>query len=181
MQLDESLQTELASLGPVRYLVAPNTFHDLYWPPYFSVYADARFCCAPGFAQSHRRLAFTDTLNDTAPEPWTDDLDQLVVAGMPKFNETVFLHKPSGTLIAADLAFNVVSNVGPYTRFMLTLAGTNGRFAVSRLFKSFIKDPAAMRRSIDRILSCDFDRIVVGHGDVLERDGRKIELCFEMV
>ena len=129
--------------------------------------------CAPGFAAAHRQLAFTDTLDDTVADPWTEDLDQLVVAGMPKFNETVFLHKPSGTLIAADLAFNIISDVGPYTRFMLTLTGANGRFTPSRLFKSFIKDPTAMRHSIDQILSWDFDRIVVGHGEVVESGGHK--------
>ena len=171
--LDPILQTELAQLGPMQYLIAPNTFHDLYWQPYFAAYTDARFCCAPGFQESHGKLSFTDTLDDNAPDAWAQDIDQLVVAGVPRFNETVFLHKASGTLIAADLAFNVVSDVGAYTRFMLTLTGTNGHFAASRLFKAFIKDAAAMRRSIDQILAWDFDRILVGHGEVLESGGRK--------
>jgi hypothetical protein len=36
-----------------------------------------------------------------------------------------------------------------------------------------IRDRRAARQSLVRILGWDFDRIVVAHGDVLERGGRE--------
>ena len=37
-----------------------------------------------------------------------------------------------------------------------------------------IKDERAMRRSIDEVLAWDFNRIVLGHGRVVEKDGQQI-------
>jgi hypothetical protein len=37
-----------------------------------------------------------------------------------------------------------------------------------------IKDKRAMRKSIDRILEWDFDRVIMAHGQVVERDGRDL-------
>jgi hypothetical protein len=36
-----------------------------------------------------------------------------------------------------------------------------------------IRDRRAARESLERILGWDFDRVVVAHGDVLERGGRE--------
>jgi hypothetical protein len=36
-----------------------------------------------------------------------------------------------------------------------------------------MKDRAAARASIERILEWDFDRIVISHGEVTERDGKR--------
>ncbi len=35
-----------------------------------------------------------------------------------------------------------------------------------------IRDKSALRKSIDRILAWDFDRVIVTHGDVLECGGQ---------
>jgi hypothetical protein len=48
-----------------------------------------------------------------------------------------------------------------------------GRFGPSRLLRFAIRDKAACRRSIDRILEWDFERVVVTHGEVLESGGRE--------
>jgi hypothetical protein len=37
-----------------------------------------------------------------------------------------------------------------------------------------MKDRAAVRASIDRILAWDFDRIIVGHGNNIEAHGREV-------
>ncbi|HEY0369499.1 MAG TPA: hypothetical protein VGC85_07875, partial [Chthoniobacterales bacterium] len=45
---------------------------------------------------------------------------------------------------------------------------------MSFFFRFMIKDRAAFIESVRPILSLDFDRIVVGHGDVIERDAKQI-------
>jgi glyoxylase-like metal-dependent hydrolase (beta-lactamase superfamily II) len=47
------------------------------------------------------------------------------------------------------------------------------RFGPSRLDPLLIRDRRQARESLERILAWDFDRIVVAHGDVLERGGRQ--------
>ena len=53
--------------------------------------------------------AVTGVLADE-PEPgWKGVLDQALLEGFPFANEVVSFHRPSATLIASDLAFNIGS------------------------------------------------------------------------
>ena len=173
VHLDSAIQASLDSLGKVENLVASSTFHDLHWPEYFAAYPEARFYCAPGVKEEHPELPFHEHLTDALPDAWSAEIDQLLVSGMPKVNEFAFLHRPSRTLIVADLLFNLGRNLDLFSGVLFWLFGTYGRIAVSRLFKSFIKDRAVMRRSIDQLLLWDFDRIVVGHGEIITADARQ--------
>ena len=67
----------------------------------------------------------------------------------------------------ADLAFNLGPDMPFLSRVLLRLNDCYCRFGPSRMFKVVIDDPAALRRSIDRILRWDFDRIIVSHGEIL--------------
>ena len=172
--LDSEVRAALDQLGEVACLVAPNTFHDLYWPPYFAAYPKARFFAAPGVREEHPDLSFTDVLSTEAPAAWSDQLEQTLVAGMARINEVIFVDRQSKTLITADLVFNYDRNVNLATSLLLRMTGSYDRCAVSRLFKFYIRDKKALRHSIDQILSWDFDRIVVGHGHLIDRDGRQV-------
>jgi hypothetical protein len=37
-----------------------------------------------------------------------------------------------------------------------------------------IKDKAAFQRSVETLATWEFDRIIVGHGEVLETDGKRL-------
>jgi hypothetical protein len=43
---------------------------------------------------------------------------------------------------------------------------------MSRPVKAGVKDEAAFRSSLASILEWDFDRVIVGHGDVIEHGGK---------
>jgi len=55
---------------------------------------------------------------------------------------------------------------------MLKMMGAYDKITPSRLFRAFIKDPKAMRESMDRILALDFDRVVLGHEENVMTDGK---------
>jgi hypothetical protein len=46
-----------------------------------------------------------------------------------------------------------------------------GSFGPSKLDPLLIRDRVAARQSLERILGWDFDRVIIAHGDVLERGG----------
>ena len=169
--LDDEVRAGLDALGQAECFVAPSTFHDLYWPQWFAAYPQARFYAAPGVAEEHPELPFTHRLDG---DTWPGQLGQTLLAGMPKINETVFLHSGSRTLIAADMAFNHDRSVNLATGLVLRLTGCYDRFGVSRLYKLMIGDKKALRHSVDQVLSWDFERIVLGHGHVVEQDGRQL-------
>jgi glyoxylase-like metal-dependent hydrolase (beta-lactamase superfamily II) len=87
-------------------------------------------------------------------------------------NEVVFFHRPSKTLIATDLAFNVGASSPFPTRFAFRLARAYGRLSPTLLERLMIRDRAAFRRSLKRILEWPFERVVVAHGEVSETGGR---------
>jgi hypothetical protein len=95
-----------------------------------------------------------------------------VFRAIPLLNEVVFFHRASRTLVLTDIAFNVRRADSWLTRAVLRLDGAYGRFGVSRIGRAVIRDRRAARAAIDRMLGWDFDRVIVAHGEVLERGGR---------
>ena len=91
----------------------------------------------------------------------------------PRLEEVAFLHGASQTLLLTDLAFHVRHSDSRFTRVFMRLNGGYGRFGTTRMLRSSFRDRKALRASIDRILAWDFDRVVVTHGEVLERGGRE--------
>ena len=52
--------------------------------------------------------------------------------------------------------------------------GVLGTFGPSRIMKLLMTaDRAALFRSLERLLALDFDRVIVGHGRILETGGRE--------
>ncbi|MBL9203373.1 MAG: DUF4336 domain-containing protein [Opitutaceae bacterium] len=173
VQYSPGLAAELARLGPVAHIVAPNAIHDTYLEGWFAALPGARFHGARGFAKFRPDLKFTDTLGDTPATAWAAVFDQHMLRGMPRLNEVVFLHRASRTLILTDLAFNVGPEMPLLSQVLLRINGCYCRFGPSRLVKSTIKDRAALRRSLEHLLAWDFDRVIVSHGKILETGAKE--------
>ena len=170
----EALHEALARLGPVQAVLAPSLFHDLYFPRWIERYPEAVFLAAPGFRAAHPRLAdaFGGEITAATLEGLDAGLDTVWVEGMPRVNECVVLHRPSRTLIVADLLFNFPEARGAWRRMFLSLNQSYGGPSCSRLFRLMVRDRGRFRGSVQRILELDFDRVVMGHGTVIERGGR---------
>jgi hypothetical protein len=103
--------------------------------------------------------------------------------------ELVFNHKPSKTLIEADLLFNLpaieqYSKAGPVnpetgilTRIWTGLNNTKGDATWQKRliwYGPSSGNRSSFNKSIARINGWDFDRIVPCHGDVIETGGKGI-------
>lgn len=105
--------------------------------------------------------------------------------------ELVFNHKPSRTLIEADLMFNLPASEqhsrtpggaasassGFFTRSMIAVSNTQGAaMGQKRLLWYGVSsgDRQGFAQSVSRIAKWDFDRIIPCHGDVIESGGRGI-------
>jgi hypothetical protein len=168
------LRAEIAALGDIRHVIGPNRFHDECLREFQVEYPVAQFHAAPGLAGDRRDIRFvSEPLSDLAHPDWHGVIDQHLVRGMPLLNEVVFLHRPSRSLIIADLAFNFGPDAHWLVKSLFRLGGTWGSFAPSRLERFMMRDRKAVRTSIDTILKWDFDRIVVGHGRNIETGGKE--------
>jgi len=171
VSLDPALREALDRIGRVRWVVGPSRVHHFYLGDYLRAYPEAELCGAPGLAEKRPDLRFQHVIGDAPVPAWSDELQHLVFAGAPRLNEVVFLHRASRTLLFTDLAFNVQPGPGNRARILHWLLGATGRFGPHRLVRSMIRDREAARRSLATILSWDFERVIVTHGEVLERGG----------
>jgi hypothetical protein len=167
-----ALRAALQELGDVVAIVGPNTMHDAFLAEFVAAYPTAQFYAAPGLAQANPRLRPDALLGPERPADWESVLDGELMAGMPKLNEMVFLHRPSGSLILADLVFNLQPPKPWLTRVAMRLNGAYGRLAPTRFCRSMIRDRTAFRASLQRVLAWEFDRILVGHGEEIPTGGR---------
>jgi hypothetical protein len=82
-----------------------------------------------------------------------------------------------GDLIAADLLFNFGPDTSAWTRFLaLCAVGSRHHPGMSRPFRMAVKDKAAFQRSVKALTRWNFDRIIVGHGEIIAT-GAKRELA----
>jgi len=173
--LNHALRAELDALGKVRAVIAPDTAHHLFVADYQTGYPDAQLYAAPGLPLKRPDLKFAAELSDEAPALWASELEQHLFQGAPRLNEVVFFHPESRTAVFTDLVFNLPVHFkgSRAAHIFMWLNGSVGHFGPHRLMRHFfLRDRKAGRDSIDRILRWDFDRVVMSHGDVLERGGK---------
>jgi hypothetical protein len=166
VKLERKVADAVGRLGTPARALAPNSFHHLYLGATQEYWPGIELLAAPGVAKKQPALTLR-TL-----EPGTIHLDPAIetrlLPPMRKLDETVTLHRPSKTLIVADLVFNIHDVPSWQMGLMLRLGGTHKKFAQSKLLRLLIKDKAEMRRAYEEILSWDFDRLVMSHGDIVE-------------
>ena len=174
IKLDDEIKTWISSIGDVGSIIAPNYFHNSYSQSWGDAYPNAEIYAPPGVKQinSYRKLGKD---NDEAfSQIWQNTITCITLAGTPKLKESVFIHHPSRSLILTDLCFNIGGDTNFWTKTLLTLYGAYNRFGPTRLLKSLIREQSAFQQSIEEILSHDFDRIIVSHGEIVTDNGKDV-------
>lgn len=167
--LTDVLRAELAALGPVRWIVAPNLLHHLYAGDWNAAFPESSLLIAPGLARKRPDLRPSGTLDGTSP--WGDSLHQLPLAGQPSFGETAFFHPASSTLIGADLFANLPPTNHLWTRAYCWATGLGPKPSTNLVMRSAVKDRAAARRSLDAMIARAPERVIIAHGTAVESGG----------
>lgn len=160
------------ALGEPAWLLESMLLHDTYAKEGRAIFPGLPFLGPPGF--SDVVMFPTLPLLPTPPE-WNGEVEVFPIEGAPMVKEHAVLHVPTRTLILADLIFNFSPDERGWNRFFHRhIAGFKRYPGMSRIFRLCIRDRAAFQASMTRILQQDFDRIIVGHGHVIESDGRAL-------
>jgi hypothetical protein len=165
--LTPARRAAVEALGPVAHLYAPNTFHHLRLGEWAAAFPSARLH-APALLARKRRDLKIDRPHGATPEPaFAGTVDELPVEGF-RLKETAVFHRPSRTLVVADLVHNVGRPSHPWTVLYTRAMGFHDRIAVSRVIRwTAFSDRRAARSSLDQLLALPFDRLVIGHGPAL--------------
>lgn len=168
------LRRELDVLGEVRFVLPASSVHGhLSMGDYAAAYPRAELFAAPRLSERRKDLDFAAELGEKPDQRWADVLDQTVLRGHRVVDEVVFLHKPSRSLLVGDALFNVEADAALTTRLWAWGARLRAGAKPPPLFRAGIRDKVAARESVDRILSWNFDRVIVGHGAIIESGGRE--------
>lgn len=176
VKLTEQVQTFLNGLAaPISDVVAPNTFHHLFVKPYLERFG-ARLWGVRHIKTKRADLSDIQVLDGKSPaHPWGNEFQVKLLKGR-KFQELVFLHIPSRTLVLTDLAFNLPLEQNRGLRaWLLRKAGVTAPFGPSIVErKIFIPKSPELRQDISEIAAWDFEKIIIAHGEIIESDGAKI-------
>jgi glyoxylase-like metal-dependent hydrolase (beta-lactamase superfamily II) len=173
----------ITELGPVRYLVAATPRHVWRLAAWHTLFPEAQVWAArpTPFTLKKGDLPISGILGDLAPEGWADDLDQLAFKGNPLIEEVVFFHKQSRTVVLDDLIqVHPILKGRPIRNALFRLEGVasphGGVGLEIRL--SFIRRDLA-RQSLQKLLSWDFDKLIIAHGPCIEKDAKAfVKLAF---
>jgi hypothetical protein len=153
-------------------VIAPNLLHHLHLATAIERYRPVALWGPPGLAERKPELGRVYMFGIDA-WPYDDLLEFVIIDGAPMRNEVVFFHPASRTLYTADLFFHIREPEGWLAPLAFRMMGIYRRFATAKMWRRWVIDRTAFMRSIDEILTWDFDRIVMAHGDVIDRDARE--------
>src|SRR5579864_4888620 len=171
-RFDQATASALSSLGDVDSIVWPSWWHDMYLNEYAAAYPRARLFGAPVLVQWHRALPKLRRLDERA-SAWAPHIEEIYVDRMRLFlDEFVFLHRSSRSVIVADLAFYLNENRNRFTKWSFGVVGAYPGCNIPWFYRLAPENHRYLRAKIDRILDWDFDRLIVGHGGVVETGGK---------
>ncbi|BCM92173.1 hypothetical protein IAD21_04052 [Abditibacteriota bacterium] len=158
--------------GTVRDIVAPNPTHFTEIGDFARRFPDATLW---SLSELDKKLAdVPHQILESAPDSWNADFDSLLFDGPRGFREWVFCHRASKSLIVTDLGFQLPRPKTPINRIASRMNDVGVKFGPSRFERTLMKvgDKELERQNIETILKWDFERIVPGHGLVIEEGAK---------
>ncbi len=169
--LTDALRAEVAALGPVAHLVAPNWIHYAYVKDWQAAFPQAVSWAAPGVAARAKsrgmQMVFDHDLGPVAETPWQGQIDQMIVEGSKIHREAVFFHNASKTLILTDLIENFEPEKMPWwMRLVVRLAGIadpDGQMPRD-MRATFRGHRDVLKAAVLRMIDWGPERIILAHG-----------------
>lgn len=160
----------LNRLGSVRYVVAPNKSHHLFFLPFLGAMPSAQGFITAGLAAKRPDLGrFAHIPLDA---PWRSDLQAYRIDGLPILDETVWFHPQTGTLILTDLLFCFSPAHRGLNGLVTRILGVRGVLAMSRTMKMAVRDKQALAASVAPLRALPVQRVILAHDQIIEQQAR---------
>ncbi|WP_428265296.1 DUF4336 domain-containing protein [Haliangium sp.] len=163
----DELRAALDDLGPVEWLVVPNRFHHLEMPRFAEAYPDATVIGPASVVERNAALRLDADIADPMVAERVPEIQAMPLTGMPFLDETLFFHRPTGTLIGADVALCATHQDHWTWRIPARLMGVYGRIKVSPDVRFRKRDRDALARSLEAILALPIEQLALAHTDLI--------------
>ncbi len=175
--IDDAVRGWMLTLGRVAVILAPGNFHHLHISAWQRTFPDAETWLCPGTERRDRSLHFDGLLGERLPALMQAEFEQQFVRGR-WMAEVALLHRPTRTLLLVDLVERFgddTPNVNGVLRASMKLFTMWNQPALAPEYRiAGWKDRTAAHVALERILAWNFDRVVIAHGDLVERDAKAV-------
>ena len=156
----------------VRHIVAPCDLHHLFMKSAKKNLKEAKLWATKDLAHKRSDLTWDYEL---LPKNWTmsEEIEIIPVLG-GSTHEMMFYHKQAKTLVVTDLIFNLHNRKGFLTWIIQQAFGTWNKPAISRWFKSTLKNKKEFKITAEKLLSLDIETIVMAHGDIIAENAKGV-------
>lgn len=168
----DGLSEQLRALGPVRWLVVPNCFHHLGTPAAAAHFHEAQVVGPASALGRNKALKIHVDIHNGNFSEQVPEFETLPLRGVPFLDETVLYHRPTQTLLGADIVLCADAKDHWTWRCAARITGCYDRMRVPPDVRYKLPDKTATARSIQAILERPAKRLIVGHADVIEKDCR---------
>lgn len=180
IQVSAALVDELNGLGTVTHIIAPNLYHYRFAAEFKAAYPAATFWATAGLRAKKPELAIDQAISGGSNSPWAgiehlffDGFKTLSPSGPDPLEEWVFFHVASRTLILTDTAFCFDESSPWLTQLVTKVGGGYKSLSPSLLERVATTEKETVKASAEQVLHWDFDRVIVAHGSIVERDGKE--------
>ena len=176
--LNDNLKKEVDALGAPKFLVSPNKIHHLFLKEWQLAYPDAVLCGPASTIAKRADLSFGLTLDNVAPDDWTQEIDQAWFNGSRFMDEVVFFHRASHTAILADLSENFSKTFLQkhwkfWQRPIARLWGiVEGKGYAPLEWRHSFTDKKGTHAARDKVLAWNATRVIMAHGTWQRDKGR---------
>ena len=177
--IDDSIKSEIDSLGVVKYIIAPGNYHHLFVTDFQEVYPNAETFLCPGLERKRPDIKYDWILGNKPDARWKDTFEQILIQGTRYIWEVAFLHIPSKTLILVDLLENIGDDYQHNAGLLL-------QFWWKFIFRMWNNPKAApeyqlgwgnkkiVKNGLNKILSWDAERVILAHGENIETNANSV-------
>lgn len=173
----------IVELGPIKYLVAATPRHIWRLDQWNSLLPNTELWVTPQIRNKckmtmvlpKRKLRFDGILDDNSPSAWKDDIEQIVFEGSYFIKEVIFYHKSSRTVIMDDLIQSHQFVKGKLLHnTLIRVGGVRPPGGVARDIRLTFTNRKLARQSLKRLLSWEFDKMVIAHGPYIEQGAKTL-------
>lgn len=168
----DTLVDQLQALGTVRWLVVPNCWHHLGAPSAAARFPEATLVGPASALERNSALRLDMDIGGNRFIEQLPEFEALPLEGVPFWDETVLYHRPTQTLLGADIVCWAGAKDHWTWRLAARLTGCYRQVRVPPDARTKIVDKTAAARSLRLMLERPAERLIIGHGEVIEAECR---------
>jgi hypothetical protein len=154
----------------VRWIVAPNCFHHLGVVATAAHYKRAKVVGPRSVVEHNKRVELHMEIGDDAFGEAIPEIERVHLTGCPFLDETVFFHRPTGSLIGADLLISASPKDHWTWRWAARVMRCYERVQVPPDVRKATARSEAVARAIESMAKLPIERILVAHCDPIVND-----------